>query len=154
MTQQTETQAEGGIARGLATIVALLAVVIGVPAWLIAGAAAGCGCTQPADLVVYNASGGGGLVAWTTPGLLGTPFLAGGGETDVAACTTRDLVLPEGAVHVTIAALGQVAGLDTVVPDAHGGRIPHVAIAKDGTMRILTGPPEADALPETGDCAP
>ena len=58
---------------GVGFIAIVLALVIGIPAALLA-ASSSCACTTPADLVVLNYAHEDAAVSWGGPGLLGTPF--------------------------------------------------------------------------------
>ena len=74
-------------AHGVGFIVVALALVIGIPAALLATSST-CACTPPPDLIVLNYAHEDAAVSWEGPGLLGLPILGISGSAVARACTT------------------------------------------------------------------
>jgi hypothetical protein len=133
-------------AHGVGLIVVAIALVIGIPAALLA-AATSCACTMPADLIVLNYSHGDAAVNWYGPGLLGLPILGISGSAVGPACTTFAQPLRPGQVNVTLQAGRATRTVTITVPDgeARHGHSATFVVGRDGT---ISGP--SDGSPAGG----
>jgi hypothetical protein len=132
-------------AYGLGFTALVLALVIGIPAVLLA-AGSSCACTPPADLVVLNYAHEDATLTWQGPGPLGLPVLGIWGGAIAPACSTFSQTLRPGRVSVSIST-GTVHTIAITVPDgeARNGHQATIVIGPDGQV---SGP--TDGAPSGG----
>jgi len=133
-------------AHGVGFIVVALALVIGIPAALLA-ASSSCACTTPADLIVLNYAHEDAAVSWEGPGLLGLPILGISGSAVAPACTTFSQPLRPGQVNVTLRASGETQTVTVTVPEGEA-RYGHSATFVVDLSGHISGP--SDGSPAGG----
>ena len=126
--------------RGLAIVGVVLAVLIGIPAALVA-AAVSCACTSPPDLVVLNYSRQDAGVSWQGEGLFGTPLFGLSGSATASPCRTFTQTLRPGTFTVTVRAGRESRVVSITVPQRDSSESPgaSVVVSSDGQ---ITGPTE------------
>ncbi|HEY3336305.1 MAG TPA: hypothetical protein VGK16_13820 [Candidatus Limnocylindrales bacterium] len=134
-------------AHGVGFIIVALALLIGIPAALLAAASPSCACTPPADLIVLNYAHEDVAVSWQGPGLFGLPILGVSGSAVAAACATFSQSLRPGQVDVTLRAGGETRTVAVAVPEGEA-RYGHSATVVVGPDGRISGP--SDGSPAGG----
>jgi hypothetical protein len=129
----TTTPTRRKLAHGIGFVGLVVALVIAVPAAILA-ATASCGCASPADLIVLNYAHEDATVSWQGAGLLGAPILGISGSATASACATFSQTLKPGSVDVSIRAGSDGQTVRVTVPDgeARSGHVATLVIAADG----------------------
>lgn len=121
---------------GLALIAAICISVMLVSAFALSQVA--CGCTEPADLTVINASRDPVPVDWHTSGLLGTGLFRVGGDAKASGCQTTYLSLASGQVTAHVGAGAQARTVEFTVVDGSDRAGAFILISLDGSVSEVT----------------
>ncbi len=136
---------------GLSAVGILLAVMIGVPIWLLVAAGPSCGCSTPVTVIVYDTSPNEATFRWESSGLLGTPIFGGSGTVPLAACSNNSEYLPAGRHQITVTTPTASRSFDLSVPwEQRSDTLLWIVIRADGAIDQVA----AGSYPADPPCGP
>ena len=110
---------------------AMVALIVAISAVVLSPIAA-CACATPLDLVVQNYSHEDAAVAWSQPGVFGTPVRGVSGGAVATRCKTLSAGLRSGIVEVSVTTRGETRTFSVHVRDGLADVPATIVIGADG----------------------